>query len=169
MRGTHQGSIARADMAHGSQSGLAPVPSTARFTLYGGLHSGHNERLDTMETQGGKTMSFGYDPEVFYQDADIEMRELRREANESNARRRRARRLRAEGKLEEAADTCPHLANYPLDGPCAEDEKDPRAGEKGERCVDCLSVIKGYPFQVLHPCEPDWPGRSFDKDVGEEA
>lgn len=106
------------------------------------------------------------DPDsFFYGDGDIEQAELEA-AGQSYAKRwRRMRKLRAAGKLAEAAAACPHGSGFPLRSVAATDTKDPRAGQDGYRCCTCGSVLDGEPFgripKVLFPCEePDRWGPS---------
>jgi len=101
-----------------------------------------------------------YDPEAIIQDGDIEMWELRQAANEGAARKRRSKKLRDDGDLNAAASACPHWAGYGLRGDAARHKSDPRAGEDGDRCSDCNSVVDDlcncYGAKVIHPCEPKW-------------
>ncbi len=102
----------------------------------------------------------GHDPEVpaGFQDADFDQRELEALGAETGRALRRSYALREAGDLAGAAATCPHGGGYPLDSLAARNAYDPRAGEVGERCLDCGSVISCFPFEgntrVIHPC--DW-------------
>lgn len=98
-----------------------------------------------------------FDPELpgGFQDDDFDQRDLE-EAGRDNFRRfRRMLKLRADGKLAEAAATCPHSGGYPLASLAATHHKDPRAGERGFRCADCGSVLSSHErgAAVLVPCE----------------
>ena len=101
-----------------------------------------------------------YDPEAIYQDADIETWELQRAASEGSARERQSKKLRAAGDLKAAAEVCPHSSGYGLGGDAARHAADPRAGEDGDRCSECNSVVDDlcspYGPQVIHPCESRW-------------
>ena len=96
----------------------------------------------------------------FYSDGDIETWELRAVAGERDAMRRESRQLEAAGDLEAAARACPHGGGYGLRGLAAERAGDPRAGEAGERCHDCNSVVddlmNGDRAAILHACEARW-------------
>jgi hypothetical protein len=86
-------------------------------------------------------------------DADCEMAELQAQGREFGRARKTMLRLRAAGKLAEAAQACPHGAGYPLNSPAATNSSDPRAGQAGFRCVDCGSVLTGWAGRVIHPCD----------------
>ena len=111
-------------------------------------------------------MSYPINPEpddFFYGSADAEQAELEREGREYDRAQRRAAQLKADGDLIAAALECPHGGGYPLKSLASERESDPRAGEDGERCSACNSVLSGFPWEigrenvrVIHPCEPRW-------------
>jgi len=104
-----------------------------------------------------------HDPEAIEAerlDADRELAELEAAGREAGRKLRRADRLRAEGRLAEAAEACPHGGGYPLRSIAARTSNDPRFGEDGVRCSDCFSVLSAFPFddedvRVLYPCEPE--------------
>jgi hypothetical protein len=103
-------------------------------------------------------MSFGYDPELpaGFQDADFEQRAFEEESRVFVANLRRSEKLRASGKLAEAADACPHGGGFPLDSLAARNDNDPNAGEDGYRCRDCGSRLSASPWDggyVTVPCE----------------
>ena len=81
------------------------------------------------------------DPELpnGYQDADFEMRELYAAGARSSRGDKAMRRLRAAGRLTEAAAACTHGGGWNTDGQHAERIGDPRAGEHGMRCDACGS------------------------------
>ena len=95
-----------------------------------------------------------------YSDADVETWELQGLAGERDAMRRESRQLEAAGDREAAARACPLGGGYGLRGLAAERAGDPRAGEAGERCHDCNSVVSdlmaGHRAAILHACEARW-------------
>lgn len=90
-------------------------------------------------------MAGTFDPELpnGFQDADFEMRELEAAGRVAYRGFKAMRRLRAEGKLAEAAKCCSHGAGYPTNSPAAENDGDPRSGQRGYRCSDCGSFFAG--------------------------
>ena len=101
-------------------------------------------------------MSFGFDPEAIYQDADIEQAELEAAGNEYARRARKSAAAREAGDLDAAAAACPHGHGYPLDSPAARHENDPGAGEAGYRCLECGSRLDASPWddgRVTVACE----------------
>jgi hypothetical protein len=103
-----------------------------------------------------------YDPDVpgGFQDADFDQRELEARGAEFGRARKRSESYRDAGDLPRAAAACPHGGGYPLDSEAARRDNDPRAGQDGQRCSDCGSVLSAFPFEttepvrVIHPC--DW-------------
>jgi len=104
------------------------------------------------------------DPELpgGYQDADFEMRELYAAGARAARGHKAMIRLRAEGKLAEAARACQHGSGYNTDGEFARVQHDPRAGQPGMRCFDCGSYfedarnlydMRDDPASVTAPCE----------------
>lgn len=96
-------------------------------------------------------MSFGYDPDAIYQDADIEMMELREEARDYEARMRRVAKLAAAGQKAEAAMACPHDGSgWPTNSPAAANppHPDPEAGNPGFRCSGCGSWLTEDPWDA---------------------
>jgi len=87
--------------------------------------------------------------------ADHDQAALEAAGRASAARKRRSRALREAGDLEGAALACPHGARYGLDGSHARSVGDPRAGEHGDRCLECGSHVEGYgsAVRVLAACE----------------
>jgi hypothetical protein len=107
---------------------------------------------------------FGYDPELprGFQEADFEQYELEQAGREYSARARASEKARAQGDLQKAAELCPHGGGYPLDSLAAKNSNDPRAGEKGDRCCDCGSVVSEVcnpEAEILVPCDWRPPGR----------
>lgn len=101
-------------------------------------------------------MSFGYDPEAIYQDADIEQAELEQAGNEYARRVKRMKEARERGEYDVAASACPHGSGYPLDSLAATNSGDPNAGEPGYRCTECgsrLDVPAYYGGLVTVACE----------------
>ena len=103
-----------------------------------------------------------YEPDdFFYGDVDIEQAELKVAGREAFSRNKRMKTLRAAGRLDEAADICPHGGGFPLDSIAASEGTtgfgiDPFAGEEGYRCIDCGSRLSGPPWEhptILVPCE----------------
>jgi len=93
-----------------------------------------------------------------FNDADIEMAQLTAAGNAAARGSRRMRRLRADGRLAEAAAACHHGAGYGTDGSAAVDIKDPRAGQRGHRCSECGSWWRGsVNFWELRETAPDVP------------
>jgi hypothetical protein len=86
--------------------------------------------------------------------ADCEQAELEAAGREYARGHKRMLRLRAEGKLREAAAACLHGAGYPLASLAAERSGDPGAGGLGFRCSECGSVLSEWAGAVLKPC--DW-------------
>lgn len=90
-------------------------------------------------------------------DADIEQAQFEEESRRFWDRVKMMKGLYGEGKLPEAASTCPHGGGYPLDSLAANYNDDPNEGENGWRCCDCGSRLSTAPFEgeakVLVPCE----------------
>jgi hypothetical protein len=86
-------------------------------------------------------------------DADLLQAQYEREGNEFWRQLQRAKKLREEGKLQEAAEACPHSGGYPLDSLAAGYNEDPHKGENGFRCVDCGSRVTDIMGDVLVACE----------------
>jgi hypothetical protein len=91
-------------------------------------------------------------------DSDIEQAELEACGRTYWRSVKRMRELRNAGRLSDAALACPHGGGYPLASLAARNANDPRAGESGERCCDCGSVIERDPetwrvMRIIHPCE----------------
>lgn len=89
-----------------------------------------------------------YDPEVVYQDADIEQAQYEMEGNALARRQRHVETLKRAGADAEATEICAHGYVGKLDGLCSKD--DPRYGEEGFRCYDCGAVIDEIDGQVIH-------------------
>jgi len=91
-------------------------------------------------------------------DADIDMASLEAAGRSCARGRKIMQTLRARGDLAGAARACSHGSGYPLKSLAAENTRDPRAGEVGFRCSDCLSVLTGsYPrYSILFACEKEW-------------
>ena len=95
-------------------------------------------------------------------DADIEMHEMYVAGRDMARRQKKSARLRAEGKLSEAAAVCPHESTVGYPSPWSikrgAANTDPRWNERGARCRDCgswLSVSDDWDFDVIAPCEVD--------------
>lgn len=69
-----------------------------------------------------------------YRDADMELAELEAQGRAESRGLARMKRLRAAGRLPEAARACPHSWGHASPSPAAESLKDPRATEHGFRC-----------------------------------
>jgi len=81
------------------------------------------------------------DFEATIQDADIDQAELESAGRSSERGHRAMLRLRASGKLVEAAEACHHGWGYPTNSGAA--NGDPRYGETGMRCLHCGSWWRG--------------------------
>jgi formate dehydrogenase maturation protein FdhE len=95
---------------------------------------------------------------IYYErlDVDRQQAEFEAEGNRFWSQVKHMKALREQGRLDEAAEMCPHGGGYPLDSLAAKHENDPRQGEKGIRCSDCRSVLTAWPYEggtVVHPCE----------------
>jgi hypothetical protein len=102
---------------------------------------------------------YGYEMEAIEQerfDADMLQAQYEAEGREFGRKQKLSERLRAEGKLVEAAEACPHSGGYPLASLAAEHANDPHVGEDGYRCCDCGSRMSASPWDgatVTVPCE----------------
>jgi hypothetical protein len=97
------------------------------------------------------------DPEATYQDADIEQAELEAAGREVSRGHKRMMALRQSSPMA-AARACKHGWGYPTDSPAAENSKDPRAGQKGERCLNCGSWWAGrVSFRDMRDTDPTVP------------
>jgi hypothetical protein len=77
----------------------------------------------------------------FSGDADIEQAELEAAGRVAARGDYAMRRLRAAGQLAAAARACLHGWGYPTDSQAARNERDPRAGQPGFRCLNCGSYF----------------------------
>jgi hypothetical protein len=99
------------------------------------------------------------DPELpnGFQDADFEQRELEAAGNRVSRQLSRMERLKADGRLKDAAEACSHSWGHGSPSLAAERENDPRAKEHGWRCYHCGSFLDRAPWTrdaiVLYPCE----------------
>ena len=102
-----------------------------------------------------ETPDGGWDMER--EQADFDQAEMERAGRVYSRRAKASAGLRAAGNLEGAAELCPHGGGYPLASLAATGRNDPRAGEKGVRCLDCGSVLSNFPWEgpvdVWFPCE----------------
>lgn len=89
--------------------------------------------------------------------ADFDQADMEAQGRAHGKKVKRFQVLKAEGKLQEAAEACPHSGGYPLDSLAARNAGDPREGQSGIRCSDCQSVVSCFPWsgepEVIHPCE----------------
>jgi len=93
-----------------------------------------------------------YDPEAIIQDADFEQADLEAAGRAASRAMNRSERLRAAGKLAEAAAACPHSWSGCFDA------SDPRHGQAGRRCYHCgTAFAPGADLwamgPIIAPCE----------------